>query len=134
LSPSVLWPDRTATTLTSATVALTGGTFANDGDVLAFSTAGTSITASYNSSTETLLLTGADTLAHYQQVLQSVTFDDPTSDNPTDFGSNPTRTVNWTVNDGTSSFTATSTLSLTGVNDPPTPTAPPPTPHFTHQP
>src|SRR5262249_50194705 len=44
------------------------------GDVLAVSTAGTNVTASYNSSTETLVLSGADTPAHYQQVLDSLTF------------------------------------------------------------
>ena len=65
---------------------ITGGTFAGDGDVLAANTAGTSITASYNSTTETLTLTGSDTLAHYQPVLDSVTFSS-TSDNPTNFGS-----------------------------------------------
>ena len=36
--------------------------------------AGTSISYSYNSATETLTLSGSDTLAHYQQVLQSVSF------------------------------------------------------------
>src|SRR5262249_48285592 len=65
-------------------------------------------------------LSGSDTLLHYQQVLESVAFDDPGQDNPTEFGSDPTRTVSWTVNDGTSSFTATSTINVTAVNDPPT--------------
>ena len=64
--------------------------------------AGTSITASYNCATETLTLTGSDTLAHYQQVLDSVTFVTP-SDNPDDYGSAPTRTVTWTLNDGAAS-------------------------------
>src|SRR5262249_2240381 len=61
-------------TLANATVKITGGTFAGDGDVLAASTSGTSISASYNAATETLTLTGSDTLAHYTQVLDSVTF------------------------------------------------------------
>src|SRR5262249_4845556 len=74
--------------LANATVALTGGTFAGDGDVLAANLAGTSITASYNAATETLVLSGSDTLAHYQQVLDSVTFV-TASDNPDDFGSAP---------------------------------------------
>src|SRR5262249_10516058 len=67
LSPwaTVLDPDDP--TLASATVAITGDTFAGDGDVLGFNTSGTSITASYNSTTETLVLSGTDTLAHYQQ-------------------------------------------------------------------
>jgi lipopolysaccharide export system protein LptA len=108
--------------LASATVAITGGTFAGDGDVLTFSTTGTSITASYDSLTETLTLTGSDTLAHYQQVLDSVTFSTP-SDNPTNYGSNPTRTVTWTLNDGSASNATTivtTTVSITAVNDPPT--------------
>ena len=78
---------------------ITGGTFAGDGDVLGANTTGTTITASYNAATETLILSGSDTLAHYQQVLDSVTFASP-SDNPTNFGSDPTRTVTWMVNDG----------------------------------
>jgi hypothetical protein len=68
--------------LKGATISITGGSFAGDTDVLAASTTGTSITASYNSNTQTLTLTGTDTLAHYQQVLDSVTFS--SSENPTD--------------------------------------------------
>jgi autotransporter passenger strand-loop-strand repeat protein len=94
--------DQDSTTLVGATVAITGGTFANDGDVLAATTSGTSITASYSSGTETLTLSGTDTLAHYQQVLRSVSF--VAGENPTNYGNNPTRTVTWTVNDGGASF------------------------------
>ena len=56
------------------TVAITGGSFSGDGDVLSANTAGTSITASYDSGTQTLTLSGSDTLAHYQQVLDAVSF------------------------------------------------------------
>src|SRR5262249_48916614 len=122
LAPALVVTDPNSGNLISATVALTGGTFAGDGDVLAANTAGTSITASYNASTETLVLSGSDTLAHYQQVLDSVTFTTP-NDNPTDFGSDPTRTVTWTVVDdtGTTNATgsATSTIDITAVNDAP---------------
>ena len=93
---SVADPDNL--TLASATVKITGGTFAGDGDVLAADTTGTSIAASYDSTTETLTLTGSDTLAHYQQVLDSVTF--ASGADPTNGNSNPTRTLSWTVNDG----------------------------------
>jgi hypothetical protein len=110
-------------TLVGATVAITGGTFAGDGDVLAANTAGTNITASYNAGTETLTLTGSDTLAHYNQVLDSVTFNS-SSGNPDNFGSNPTRTVTWVVNDGSASFNLstvqTETINITAVNSPPT--------------
>jgi len=122
LSPAVTVSDPDNLTLAGATVALTGGTFAGDGDVLATSTAGTAITASYNAATETLVLSGSDTLAHYQSVLDRVTFV-TASDNPDDFGADPTRTVTWTLNDGSASFatgSATSTVSITAVNDPPT--------------
>jgi FG-GAP-like repeat len=111
ISPALSVSDPDSFTLSNATVKITGGTFVGDGDVLAATTAGTAIAASYNSSTETLTLTGTDTLAHYQSVLDSVTFDS-TSSNPTNGGNNKTRTVTWTVNDGSGSnnlSTATTT-------------------------
>src|SRR5262249_19703514 len=64
LSPSVTVSDADNLNLVSATVSITGGSFAGDGDVLAANTAGTSITASYDSTTELLTLSGSDTLAH----------------------------------------------------------------------
>jgi lipopolysaccharide export system protein LptA len=122
LSGNVTVSDPDDTTLTGATVSITGGTFAGDGDVLATNTAGTGITASYNSSTETLTLTGTDTLAHYQSVLDKVTFS--AGENPTDYGSNPTRTLTWVLNDGRAtnnlSTARTETVNVTNVNDPPT--------------
>src|SRR4029077_8383324 len=111
--------------LSSATVAITGGTFAGDADVLTADTTGTSITASYNSTTETLTLTGTDTLAHYQTVLDKITFS--AGENPTNFGSDPTRTVTWvltdpsgTANGGSDATTVTSTVNVVRVNDAPT--------------
>src|SRR5262249_49643235 len=122
LAPALLVTDPNSGNLISATVALTGGTFAGDGDVLAADTTGTSITASYDAGTETLVLTGSDTLAHYQQVLDSLTFT-TASENPTDFGSDAHRTVTWTVVDdtGTTNATgsATSTIDITAINDAP---------------
>jgi hypothetical protein len=122
LSNAVSVSDPDNATLAGATVQITGGTFAGDGDVLAANTAGTSITANYNTTTETLTLTGSDTLAHYQSVLDSVTYN--AGENPNDFGSNPTRTVTWTLNDGaaTSNLSApqTTTVTITNVNDAPT--------------
>src|SRR5262249_37677728 len=123
LSGNVTVADPDNLNIASATVKIAGGTFAGDGDVLATTTTGTVITASYNSTTETLVLSGTDTLAHYQTVLDKVTFSSP-SDNPTNFGSNTTRTVTWQLNDGSgsnnTSTTLTSTLTVIGVNDPPT--------------
>ena len=60
---------------------VSAGSFA--GDVLAADITGTSISASWNAANETLFLSGSDTLAHYQQVLRTVTFSS-SSDNPTD--------------------------------------------------
>src|SRR5262249_42061391 len=122
LSGNVTVSDPDDTTLVGATVSITGGKFAGDADVLATSTSGTNITASYDSTTETLTLSGADTLAHYQSVLDQVTFS--AGENPNDFGSNPTRTLTWVLNDGHTtnnlSTAQTETLNITNVNDQPT--------------
>jgi hypothetical protein len=103
--------------LASATVSISSGFFT--GDVLAANVAGTNIKASYVPATGVLTLTGSDTLAHYQQVLDSVTYSS-TSANPTDFNTDPGRTISWVVNDGTlPSATATTTVSITAVDTPP---------------
>jgi hypothetical protein len=113
LSPAVSVSDPDNLDLASATVQITAGAFA--GDVLAANTSGTAIAASYNSTTETLTLSGNDTLADYQQVLDSVTFNS-TSANPTNSGTDRSRTVTWTLNDGSSSNNlsspATTTINL----------------------
>jgi hypothetical protein len=96
--------------LTGATVQITSGLLG--GDTLSATTTGLpSITASYNSSTGELTLSGSDTLADYQAVLQSVTFSS-TSGNPTSDGADPTRTVTWTINDGVSANPITQTSAI----------------------
>ena len=121
-SPSLSVADADNLTLVSATVSVGNG-FAGDGDVLGFSTAGTSITGSYNSATETLVLSGVDTVAHYQSVLDSVTFSTP-SDNPTNYGSSLSRVLTWVVNDGSASSSLSApqftTVVVTAINDAPT--------------
>src|SRR5262249_22431702 len=81
-----------------------------------------SITANYDSTTEKLTLTGSDTFTHYQQVLDSVTFTTP-SDDPDNAGADPTRSVTWTVVDNSgganNTGTATSTIGITAINEPP---------------
>src|SRR5262249_27773716 len=85
LSGNLTITDTTSATLESATVSISGGRFAGDGDILNTSTVGTAISASYDPSTETLTLSGHDTLADYRQVLDSLVFSS-TSNNPTNFG------------------------------------------------
>lgn len=100
-------------TLKSATVAITGGNFVNDGDTLTAVTAGTSISAVFSG--DTLTLSGVDTAAKYQQVLKSVTYKSTAGD-PTNGGANTTRTVTWTVNDGVIlSSSPTTTIKLQGL-------------------
>jgi len=112
IAPAASVSDPDNLTLANATVKVTAGAFAGDGDVFAANVAGTSITSSYNAATETLVLSGSDTLAHYQQVLDSVTF--TSGANPTNSGANTTRTLNWVLNDGAGSFNlATTTTTIT---------------------
>ena len=127
--------------LASATVQITGGTFtvagndssANDDHLTINGTAsgtvgGTSITYSYNSATETLTLSGYDTLADYQTALSEVKYS-TTGDNPTDYGLNASRTITWQVNDGaignpSGTNTTTTTLNIDAVDDAPVASAP----------
>jgi cyclophilin family peptidyl-prolyl cis-trans isomerase len=105
--------DADQTQLTSATATLIP---VRDGasEVLSVVTTGTSITASYNSSTGVLSLSGTDTLANYQQVLRTLRYDNQAADpNLTE------RRVEVTVNDGTnSSAVATTTITMIGVGSP----------------
>ena len=84
--------DADNTTLASATVSITSGLFA--GDTLNF-TNQNGITGSYDGSTGVLTLTGSASVANYQAALRSITFSSP-SDNPTNFGSDTSRTITWT--------------------------------------
>ncbi len=78
-------------------------------------TSGTSISASYDSVTGILSLTGTDTVAHYQQVLRSVTYNN-ISDTPDETA----RVIQFVANDGMDdSNVATATVSVTAANDAP---------------
>src|SRR5205807_10610817 len=101
--------------LASAAVTISAGLQA--GDTLHF-TNQNGITGSYSGGV--LTLTGSSSVANYQTALRSITFDNLTNDNPTNFGANPTRTINWVANDGAlNSNSGTSTINVTGVNDAP---------------
>jgi hypothetical protein len=83
--------------MAGATVSITGGFLT--GDTLAANTAGTAITAIYDAATGVLTLSGSDTIAHYNQVLQNVTFGSSVAD-PTNGGTDTTRTISWKTDDG----------------------------------
>jgi len=119
LSPALVVSDPDSLTLTGATVKITAGTFPGDGDILSASSVGTNISVSYNSSSETLTLTGTDTLADYQMVLDGVTMS--SGSDPTHGGANRTRTVTWQVNDGSASngLSAPVTTTVVILNAPP---------------
>ncbi|MCA9143999.1 MAG: autotransporter-associated beta strand repeat-containing protein, partial [Planctomycetales bacterium] len=112
------------TQIASGSVSVTTGF--TSGDVLAATTGSTSITASYDSGNGVLTLSGTDTLANYQTVLQSVTFAS-TSEDPT--ASSNSRTVTFSVtdanSDGAGAGTGSNTrdINITAVNDEPTLTA-----------
>ena len=108
--------DIDSANLVGATVVISGN-YQNGQDVLAFVNA-SGITGNFVAGTGTLTLTGSSSLANYQAALRSVTYVN-TSDNPSAL----TRTVSWTVDDGTAptnlSNTATSSITVTPVNDAP---------------
>ena len=112
--------DSDSSTLTSATVAITGNLQSGQ-DVLAFTnnpaTMG-NISASYNSATGVLSLSSAGataTLAQWQAALRSVTYSN-SSEQP----NTSNRTVSFSVNDGNSSSNlASKVVSVTAVNDAP---------------
>lgn len=88
---------------------------------LSANVAGTSITASWDAGSATLTLTGNDTLAHYQQVLQTVSYFN--SSNTPDPSS---RIITLMASDGVNhSNVATSTVTVSAVNDAPVNSVPP---------
>jgi VCBS repeat-containing protein len=109
--------DVDSPTLSGATIAISAGLTA--GDQLGFSNSA-AISGSFNPGTGVLSLSGSASLAEYQAALRSVTFSS-SSDSPT--ASSVNRTISWCVNDGGSahclSAIATSTVSITPVNDAP---------------
>ena len=104
-------PDTTVQWLTVTITNLLDGL----AELLSADTTGTSIVANYDALTGILTLSGADTAAHYQQVLRTITYDN-SSDDP-----NVTaRIIEFIANDGgSSSNLATTTLTMTAVNDAP---------------
>uniref|UniRef100_UPI003F9C21F4 Hint domain-containing protein n=1 Tax=Rhodoblastus sp. TaxID=1962975 RepID=UPI003F9C21F4 len=113
-----------------ATIQITGGTFSSNensssDDHLSANTSGAAITASYNAGTETLTLTGYDTVADYNKVLDSIQYN-VTGQNSTNYGQDDSRTLTWTINDGEQNIPAgsqnstTTTVDITPVHTAPT--------------
>ncbi len=93
--------------LGSATVTITN-LLDGGAESLAATTTGTNIITSYDSATGILTLSGTDTLANYQQVLRSVTYN-----NTSPLPDITPRLINFIVNDGTEDSTvAITTLTL----------------------
>lgn len=119
-APTAIDPGVLVTTdgamLTGATVAITSGLHSNQ-DVLGF-TAQNGITGTYFAANGELVLSGTASAADYQAVLRSVTYQN-TSDNP---DSTP-RSIAFTVHYSTYSASASRTVNVTPVNDPPVITA-----------
>ena len=119
VDPGLTVTDVDSTNLTGATVSIGTG-FATGQDVLAFTNQG-GITGTYNATTGVLTLSGTATVATYQTALRSVTYAN-TSDTP----STATRTVTFTVNDGSAAnntASASRNITVTAVNDAPVVTA-----------
>ena len=84
-------------------------------ELLSADTNGTSITANYTSGTGVLLLSGGDTLAHYEQVLRTVSYNN-TSDNP----NTTARSITFVANDGANdSNLGTTIVTMVAQNDAP---------------
>lgn len=112
--------DGDSSTLSGASIAITAGL--TTGDLLGFASQN-GINGSTNAAAGVLTLSGNATVAQYQAALRSVTFRS-TSDNPT--ATSDRRTISWQVNDGAAlnnlSAPATSTITITPVNDAPSAT------------
>ena len=98
--------------LTEATVSISSGFLA--GDTLEFSNQN-GIAGSYDSATGALTLSGAATLADYQAALASIAYSfSPANGDPADGGADLSRTITWSVSDGstTNGTSATATTAL----------------------
>jgi hypothetical protein len=112
LDTSITLADADNANLTGATISISSNFVT--GDTLNFVNQN-GITYSYNAGTGVLTLSGTTTLANYKAALESITFNS-TSDDP----SNATRTITYSVTDGTDTSNApTYTVNVTAVNDAP---------------
>jgi len=110
IASAVTVNDLDQAVIKGATAAMASGFF--PGDALSFTPTG-SITGSYSALSGLLTLIGNGTFAQYQTVLDSVRFTNA-GDNPTNYGTQPNRTIVFTVFDGlANSDLGTATASMT---------------------
>ncbi len=115
-TPIVIAPNIVLTNnaeLSSATVQLNQNPD-NASEILNANVSGTQISANYNAQTRTLNLNGNDSIAHYQQVLASVRYN-----NLSDTPNTTNRTLVFAVNSGENSANATATLTVNAIDDAP---------------
>jgi uncharacterized delta-60 repeat protein len=108
--------DADSATLTSILVTHTNVQDSGN-ELLAADTTGTSLTASWDGGTEILTISGIGTVADYQMVLRTVTYENTSvsPDTATD------RVITFIANDGTdNSLIATTTVAVSDVNSAPT--------------
>jgi hypothetical protein len=113
IAPAVTIADPDSPNIQSATVKFTSN-FQSGQDKLVFATIG-NINGTFDNSSGTLTLNGADTLANYQAALQSVKYFN-SNNNPSVL----TRSVSFLVSDGLSTSNVVSrNITVQPVNDPP---------------
>lgn len=106
VTPGMGVTDADNSTLTSATISISGG-YVRNSDALSFTAVG-NITGSFNVQTGVLTLTGVDSLSNYRTVLQSIKY------KFTGNAISSTRTVSFSVSDGTlSSAAVTRNINVT---------------------
>ena len=127
ISPAATASDVDNTDLIYGEVRIVAGGF--DGDFLTVNglQSGTflGIDFSYDAGLRRLLFNNPAAVADYQALMQAVGFGS-TSENPTNFGANPTRTLGWGLSDGEnfSSSAQTTQITITALNDAPVNTVP----------
>ncbi|MCK5405197.1 MAG: hypothetical protein KAI75_08185, partial [Desulfobulbaceae bacterium] len=117
IDTSITVADAENNNITSATISISSG-YMNGQDVLGFTDIG-NIAGSWDAPTGVLTLTGTDTVANYQAALRSVTYQNTETATPVP----GVRTVSFIADDGDAGNAATSTVTVTAVNDAPTVTA-----------
>ena len=127
ISPAATASDVDNTDLIYGEVRIVAGGF--DGDILTVNglQSGTflGIDFSYDAGLRRLLFNNPAAVADYQALMQAVGFGS-TSENPTNFGANPTRTLGWGLSDGEnfSASAQTTQITITALNDAPVNTVP----------